>query len=366
MRTKKPPDMSKRKPAELHGVLCIDKPLGWTSRDVVNKVGHLLGERRCGHAGTLDPDASGLLLVAFGEAGKAVRWIQDAPKTYETIISLGTSTTTDDAAGEVVREVPVPALTEAMVRAALPWPGTIEQIPPQVSALQTDGVRDHQRVRRGEVVVRPARPVWLGGIEVLEVAASEVRLRVTCGAGFYIRSLARDLGEALGTAGHVKTLRRVHNGGFAIAEAVTIEALLALEPEARRERVVPVVDAIRRVLPVLRVSAEVATQLRQGKTPFVTEDGQLSAQVPPDAREDVAVTPEVAEFALVLAEDDTPVCLARLEAGLLRVERGFSTQGREVAPSAVADRPAHAVLHTEATSGSRRRDTPEDDDANLP
>ncbi len=331
--------MAQRRPAQVHGVLCIDKPLGWTSRDVVNKVGHLLGERRCGHAGTLDPDASGLLLIAFGEAGKAVRWLQDCPKTYETEVRFGTATSTDDAAGETIRTAAVPELTQATVQAALvrligrdlDTPGEIDQVPPQVSALLQDGVRDYVRVRRGEIVDRPARAVWLGEVRVLSVQTPVVRLRVTCGAGFYIRSLARDLGEAMATAAHVETLRRVHGGGFDVEEALTIEALLALEPDQRRQCVVAVVPALKRLLPFVAVDAATALELRQGKTPVMPGSSAVPQPRPePEPEPEPAPEPDSdpdpePEFVLVLeADGETPVCIAAVEAGNLRVERGFA------------------------------------------
>lgn len=308
-----------RRPATIHGVLSIDKPLGWTSRDVVNKVGHLLADKRCGHAGTLDPDASGVLLVAFGEAGKAVRWLQEAAKTYEVDIAFGSATSSDDAAGEVVRTAPVPTLTLDALRAALPQPGWVDQIPPQVSALQTDGVRDHQRVRRGETIVRPARPVWLGDAVVLAVGDTWVRLRVTCGAGFYVRALARDLGESMQSAAHVTALRRVQSGGFDVADAVTIEALLALDPDDRRARVVPLVATLARVLPMITGDTATVLELRQGKTPAWQGDLPMRGDRP--AGKDAADAPS---FVVVLDEAGTAVCIARIEAETLHVERGFA------------------------------------------
>ncbi|MBI3178460.1 MAG: hypothetical protein HYZ27_02290 [Deltaproteobacteria bacterium] len=150
----------KRKPATVHGVLALDKPLGPTSRNALDQAGRLLGERRAGHAGTLDPAATGLLCLCFGEATKAVTWLMSAPKTYEATLAFGRQTTTDDAQGETVRTAPVP--DELRQRATL-WLrsqiGACEQVPPAVSALQREGVRDHDRVRRGELIERPPRSV---------------------------------------------------------------------------------------------------------------------------------------------------------------------------------------------------------------
>lgn len=251
------------------GVLCVDKPLGWTSRDVVNKVGWLLGTKSAGHAGTLDPQASGVLLVAMGEATKLVRFLQDAHKSYETEILFGSATLSDDADSPVVQtaELPTDLGAERIQQVLNSWLGWVEQIPPQVSALQTAGVRDYDRVRRGETVQREPRRVWLQAAAVLECGVDRCRVRLTCGAGFYVRSLARDLGVALGSAAHVLTLRRLDAGGFRIAEAVPIQALIDMDSAARLNAVIPVREAALRVLPELAIDAETALLLRQGKHP---------------------------------------------------------------------------------------------------
>lgn len=297
-----------KKPAQTHGVLAVDKPAGWTSRDVVNKLGRWLGEREVGHAGTLDPDATGVLLLTIGEAGKLVRWLQDANKTYITTITLGQATQTDDAAGPVLAEAPVPAeLRPEPIQAILDsWRGELLQVPPQVSALQQDGQRDHDRVRRGEVVERPARPVWLEQARVVDLQLPEITLEVTCGAGFYVRSLARDLAVALGTLGHVKTLRRTHAGGRAIAECHALADLLAsAEPGHFVE---PLLTAAARVLPTVAVAYSTALQLKQGKLPVLEQELPLG------------------DCFVVL--NDLPVAVCRTEAveqgSKLQVVRGFA------------------------------------------
>lgn len=251
------------------GVLCVDKPFGWTSRDVVNKVGWLLGTKSAGHAGTLDPQASGVLLVAMGEATKLVRFLQDAHKSYETEILFGSATLSDDADSPVVQtaELPIDLSAERIQLVLNGWLGWLEQIPPQVSALQTDGVRDYDRVRRGEMVQREPRRVWLEVATVLDCGTDRCRVRLTCGAGFYVRSLARDLGVALGSAAHVRTLRRIDAGGFLVAEAISIQALIDMDAASRLQTVVPVREAALRVLPELPIDAETALLLRQGKHP---------------------------------------------------------------------------------------------------
>lgn len=251
------------------GVLCVDKPLGWTSRDVVNKVGWLLGTRSAGHAGTLDPQASGVLLVAMGEATKLVRFLQDAHKSYEAEIQFGSATLSDDADSPVVATADIPSdLSVLKLQQVLDgWLGWVVQIPPQVSALQTDGVRDYDRVRRGETVIREGRRVWLETARVLDCSADRCRVRLTCGAGFYVRSLARDLGVAVGSAGHVLTLRRTDAAGFQVAEAVTLETLSGLDQVGRMESVVSVRDAALRVLDELPIDSATTLLLRQGKQP---------------------------------------------------------------------------------------------------
>jgi tRNA pseudouridine55 synthase len=329
------------------GVLCIDKPLGWTSRDVVNKVSGILGDRQAGHAGTLDPAASGVLLVAFGEATKAVRWLMDAPKTYEAVIAFGSATLSDDAASPVVRQAALPQpLTPARLQAALDArSGATLQVPPVVSALQKDGVRDYERVRQGEIVVREAREVWLGASEVLEVTETTATVRVTCGAGFYVRALARDLGEDLGSAAHLAALRRTHAGGFDVSQALTIDALLQLPFEARRPHLVPLETLMPRLLPTFAIDRDVARAMVQGKHP----------QVP----EDVALEPDQ-EVLLILREDSGLVCVATAipedEEGPRRLKtvRGFTAAqhlAERTVESAIEPTPAADSAEPEHGSG---------------
>ena len=149
--------MAKRKAATIHGILAINKPAGPTSRAVLNEVARLFGERRCGHAGTLDPAATGVLVVAFGEATKVVRWLVEGGKSYRAVVQFGQQTSTDDAQGEVVAEAPRPVVDDVQLLAAARRDlGSFAQMPPSVSALRRDGVRDHERARRGEVVERTA------------------------------------------------------------------------------------------------------------------------------------------------------------------------------------------------------------------
>lgn len=261
--------MSKRRKARIHGVLGIDKGLGVTSRDVVNQVGRLLAERRCGHAGTLDPDASGVLVVAFGEATKTVRWLMSGTKTYEAEVRFGAATLTDDAAGEVIATAPVPDALPALLASALAdmQRGSVDQVPPAVSALRQDGVRDHERVRRGERIVRQAREVDFYGAHLLSIEGPVARVVIDCGPGFYVRAWARDLGEQLGSAAHLTGLRRTRSSGVQVLQAHTLEALEAMDLPTREAQLVGVGQALTSALPVVEVDAAVALELSQGKRP---------------------------------------------------------------------------------------------------
>ncbi len=308
--------MSQRKPAQVHGLLVIDKPAGWTSRDVVNKVSGLLGEKRVGHAGTLDPMATGILLVAFGEATKGVRWWQDASKTYETTVRFGSATLSDDAESAVVRTAKVPQLTPEGVTAALPPLGELMQVPPAVSALQRGGIRDHARVRKGEIVIREPRPVRLEAVELLGIVSPDVRLRVTCGSGFYIRALGRDLGEAMQSAAHLASLRRTFGGGFPLSDAISLDAFQKLGEDERLACLRPLPEALGRVLPTLTVDDALVLAFRQGKQPIL----------PGELRGDVLVLDDRGRAVCVaIAHDD--------EGGMrLVVERGFVPPDAPAAP----------------------------------
>jgi tRNA pseudouridine55 synthase len=234
----------------VHGVLPVDKPPGPTSHDVVALARKALGTRLVGHAGTLDPMATGLLILAVGEATKLVRYLSDDDKTYLATVTLGSETDTLDAEGDVVAKRPVPhGLTRAAVEAATrQFVGCIRQRPPAVSAIKVDGTPLHRRVRRGEELDIPEREVTIHEIRVDDVREAEVDLRVTCGKGVYVRALARDLSLRLGTAGHLGALRRIRSGPFRIADAVPGTALRQAVDDAGaradlRRRMIPPIDA---------------------------------------------------------------------------------------------------------------------------
>ncbi len=240
-----------------HGVVVIDKPAGWTSHDVVAKSRGVLGTRKVGHSGTLDPDATGVLVLGVGKATRLLRFLTELPKSYVGEIVLGTETSTLDAAGEVTATHDMSAVTDAQVRAATaPLTGAIEQIPPMVSAVKIDGKRLHQLAREGKEVVRPPRPVVVHRFDV-EPIPGEPGVwccEVDCSSGTYVRTLAADLGAALGGGAHLRALRRTAVGGFTLDDAGTIE-----EPTLR-----PIADAVRH-LDQVTVDDEIAVEIGHGK-----------------------------------------------------------------------------------------------------
>lgn len=240
-----------------HGVAVIDKPAGWTSHDVVAKSRGVLGTRKVGHSGTLDPDATGVLVLGVGKATRLLRFLTDLPKSYVGEIVFGTETSTLDAAGEVTATHDMSALTDAEVQAALPaLRGEIEQIPPMVSAVKIDGKRLHELAREGIEVDRPPRPVTVYRYDCtpLEGEPGVWRCEVDCGSGTYVRTLAADLGHLLGGGAHLRSLRRTAVGGFTLDDAGTIE-----EPVLR-----PVADAVRHFETVV-ADAELAVDVGHGK-----------------------------------------------------------------------------------------------------
>jgi len=214
------------------GIVVVDKPSGWTSHDVVGRVRRLAGTRKVGHAGTLDPMATGVLVLGVGRATRLLGHLQLADKEYVATVRLGQSTVTDDAEGDVVGTTPAGHLdAEAITSAMAPLTGSIEQVPSSVSAIKVDGQRSYARVRAGEDVELPARPVTVETFELGDVRpigdVVDADVRVICSSGTYVRALARDLGVALGVGGHLTMLRRTRVGGFDLASAHTLDELEA-------------------------------------------------------------------------------------------------------------------------------------------
>jgi tRNA pseudouridine55 synthase len=263
-------EQKKSKKRPISGWVVLNKPYDFTSTQAVGKVRWLFAAAKAGHAGTLDPLATGILPIALGEATKAVPQVQDGTKVYRFSIVWGSATTTDDTEGEVIATSDVRP-DQAALEAVLPqFTGTIMQRPPIYSALKIDGERAYDLARAGEVVELQPRPIDVDAIELIEHGAEKTILEVTCGKGTYVRSLARDIAEVLGTRGHVGSLHRAAVGPFSDEDAVTIEELeAALEGEARDALLKPVSAGLVE-LPEIRLDAVQATAVGNGNPVLLT------------------------------------------------------------------------------------------------
>jgi tRNA pseudouridine55 synthase len=228
----------------VHGVLLLDKPLGLSSNQALQKAKWLLRAEKAGHTGTLDPLASGVLPLCFGAATKFSQLHLDADKTYETTVRLGVRTTTADAEGDVIDTRAVTCSVGQVVEVLDRFMGEIDQVPPMHSALKKDGKALYEYARDGETVEREARRVTIHEIELIDMQLGgdtpQLRLRVVCSKGTYIRTLGEDIGEALGCGGHLIALRRVATGPFGVADAITLDALEAMSELERLDALLPV------------------------------------------------------------------------------------------------------------------------------
>lgn len=246
----------------MEGILNVDKPQWLTSHDVVGRIRRASGVRRVGHAGTLDPLATGVLLVCVGRTTRLVEYLMGRPKTYEATVRLGQTTDTYDAEGDVVDERPFAHLTESAIENALDnFRGPIEQLPPLYSAIKVNGQPMYKLARQGKTVARKPRPVTIYGLELLAWEPPNLRLRVDCSTGTYIRSLAYDLGERLGCGGHIIELRRTAVGEFTLAKAVALDAV---QPDNWHTHLLPGDRAVQQ-LPRLDVDEETAVSLLHGR-----------------------------------------------------------------------------------------------------
>ena len=244
----------------------MDKPAGISSNDVVQQAKRLFGAQKVGHTGSLDPLATGVLPLCFGEATKFSQYLLDANKTYWTRIRLGVSTETGDADGEVIAQVDATAITQTQVSDALEtFVGEIEQIPSMYSALKHQGQPLYKLARQGIEVERAPRTVTIYSAELLQFAEAYIELRVHCSKGTYIRSLAEDLGAALGCGGHVSALRRLAAGPYAEAQAVTLEQVSVIgDPQEMDALLLPVASAVSS-WPSVRLHEDTAHYVRQGQ-----------------------------------------------------------------------------------------------------
>ena len=317
------------------GVLVVDKPGGMTSHDVVARVRRLLGTRRVGHAGTLDPMATGVLVVLVGESTKLGPYLTADDKGYLAEVAFGRATDTLDAEGATTTTAAVPVwLGEEIAQSRAPTDsprvtaalaaelGRTEQVPPAFSAIHVDGRRSYDRARAGEVVELPPRPVLVRRLAVAEMegnpadrAEPRIQLEVDVAKGYYVRSLARDLGERLGVPAHLTALRRTRSGAFQLAEAVRLDA----GPAAIRAALIPTAAAIARALPLGHLTAAGAVRARQGKR----LDAADFTTLPPVAAASAWLDPDGRLVAIGARAEAAPATDPAMEEGTFSIHRGF-------------------------------------------
>jgi tRNA pseudouridine55 synthase len=303
----------------MSGVLVVDKPGGASSHDVVQWARRAFGTRAVGHAGTLDPMATGVLVLLVGEATKLSPFLTLADKRYVADVILGAETDSLDADGSIVAEAPIPPglEKETVLDALAPMLGRVDQEAPAVSAIKVDGRALHERVRRGEDVRGPVRPVVLHEARVLDVSSTTIRLELHCGKGYYVRSLARDLGRALGTLGHLGALRRTASGPFRIEDAYVGERLRTVRDDSGRAELRGALLSLASACEGMERAhlTEAGTlHARHGRrVPF--EEAGLSRAIDPEAQ--VAMLDPAGQLVAVGTAD---------EVGSLRVVRGFASE----------------------------------------
>ena len=256
------------------GILNLNKPLGPTSHDVVHRVRTLTGVRRVGHAGTLDPLATGVLLVCVGKATRVAEYLLSSTKVYAARVRLGISTTTFDAEGDVVSESPVEVTRDQVEAALVQFRGEILQVPPMYSALKRRGVPLYRLARQGIEVAREPRPVEIVRLELTAWEPPDVLLEVTCSSGTYVRVLAYDLGQALGCGAHLAALSRQASGSFHLEDAITLDELAVAVSEGRWSDYLLPLDAALSGFPTWQLDADQARRLCLGQTiPLATDQG---------------------------------------------------------------------------------------------
>lgn len=264
----------------ISGWLVVDKPAGLTSSAVVNKVRWAFNANKAGHAGTLDPTATGILAIALGEATKTIPFVTDAMKSYQFTVRLGQSTNTDDSEGDILDESTYRPSDDEIVSHLSSFIGDIQQVPPQFSAVKIDGQRAYKRARDGEDLTLAARPLFVEDLRfIARDDVNHVTLELTCGKGGYVRSIARDIGAAIGCYGHVKILRRVWSGPFDLDASVTMETIENLaRTDALDDLLMPLEIGLSD-LPQLTCSLESAARLRNGNPAMViSSDAEFGDQ----------------------------------------------------------------------------------------
>ncbi|MGB7815420.1 MAG: tRNA pseudouridine(55) synthase TruB [Methylotenera sp.] len=254
----------KRIKRNVNGVLILDKPLGFSSNQALQKVKWLFQAAKAGHTGTLDPLATGLLPICLGEATKFAQYVTDADKTYIATIKLGVTTTTGDVEGEVLTTLPVNVAQAQLEAACQQFLGEISQIPPMYSALKHEGKALYEYARNGVNIARQPRLITIKNIVVNEFLGDVAQITVTCSKGTYIRTLAEDIGAALGCGAHLIGLRRTETAGYVLPQAITLEQLEAMSMEARDAQLLPVDSAVT-YLPKVTLNDDAAHFLMQGQ-----------------------------------------------------------------------------------------------------
>ena len=247
----------------MDGIVIVDKPRDWTSQDVTARLRRVFGTRRIGHGGTLDPMATGVLPVFVGRATRGVEFFEHAEKTYETVLRLGLTTDTEDITGTVLTEATVSVTDEQVEEALDAFRGEIMQVPPMYSALKVNGQKLCDLARKGKTVERQPRPITIYELTLLNRGENTLRLRVRCSKGTYIRTLCKDIGEALGCGGCMESLRRVSAGEYTIAEAVPLQELL---DTGKPETYLRGVDTMFRNYPAVTLTANQEKRCRNGNT----------------------------------------------------------------------------------------------------
>ena len=272
-----------------NGIISIDKPQGWTSQDVTSRLRRVFNTRRIGHGGTLDPLATGVLPVFVGRATRGVEFFEHAEKIYETVLQLGLTTDTEDITGTVLTEREVLLSREEFLSVLPRFRGEILQVPPMYSALKVDGKKLYELARKGKEVERKPRPITIFELECLDFTGTQARLRVHCSKGTYIRTLCKDIGEALGCGGCMAELRRVQAGAYTLADSIPLEKLLE-ESEAGREveHYLRPVDSMFAAHPALTLSDKQTVRIRNGNS-FSTQQAPGTYRVYSPAGEFLAL-----------------------------------------------------------------------------
>ncbi len=295
----------------MNGILLVDKPIGPTSFDVVRTIRRTMGLRKVGHAGTLDPLASGLLVVCLGQGTRLVPYLMDSEKRYLATLALGTQTDTDDSTGREIATAPIPLVGEELLATILmDFTGVISQVPPRFSALKKDGEAMYKKARRGEDIAPAPRNVTIHSISITRVSKTEIGLDIRCGKGTYIRSLARDLAKALGTEGHLSYLRRTFTSGFDVVDAVHMDHLDKLARQGELESKI--------ISPTNALHTYPRVEILPEDQSFVSDGRPIDAG-------NYEVTKDIENNGIVclIREDSHLFAIARLDEGQFKMERVF-------------------------------------------